>query len=82
MARFKDDEPIRCEQCGELICAGEEYIEYEGVALCGEDCLKDLLLENASYETKYLMAAEDKEADYGDMMYDSMKDDALMEGDD
>lgn len=81
MARFKDDEPIRCEQCGDLICAGSHYIDYNGLTLCNEACLKDVLLANADYEEWYLETAEDKEANYGDMMYDSMKDDSLMGGD-
>lgn len=78
MARFKDDEPIRCEQCGSKIYAGEHYLEYCGCTLCGEECLKDMLLENADYEEKYLETAEDKDADYGDYMHDCMRDDDLM----
>lgn len=35
------DDPIRCEECDVMIDMGEDYYEYDGVALCSEDCIKD-----------------------------------------
>lgn len=71
---FRDDEPIECDQCGEMTFAGSSYIKYEGKAFCSEECLKEYLIEHVTYEEKYLMTADDHEMDYGDMKYHEWKD--------
>lgn len=47
-------EPIQCSQCDELIHEGEEYLEYDGMVFCSEECLSEYLLSQCDYETKTL----------------------------
>ena len=66
---FSDDEPIMCDgnRCNTQIVAGEEYIKYDGLNFCCEDCLKNYLLSECNYEYGYLMTAEDKRLHYQDL---------------
>lgn len=74
--KFKDDEPITCDVCGEVIYAPSTYYEYNDSNCCSHECVGALMCENHADEIieHELLTAEDHEAIYGDMEYDRRKD--------
>lgn len=67
---FFDDEPLKCDVCGHLIQAGEEYILHkDGTVACCDECMKEYLFENCEdeYTTEYIKTAHDKECIKADM---------------
>lgn len=73
--RFKDDEPIECHQCGEMIYAGEAYLEWNKDNYCSEECVAEAMLDYyyCDVHERSLETAEDKEMTYADMMYAERK---------
>lgn len=79
--RFKDDEPIECDACGELIYAGSTFQVYrkdgKTYHCCSyEDCQMKILLEiyGDEFEEHELLTAYDHELIWGDMECDRMRD--------
>lgn len=67
---FYDDEPITCEACGELIYAGESYLEYNGQKCCDDNlCLGQLA--RIDVEEKLVKTAYNHKEEYGDEVFDS-----------
>lgn len=78
--RFTDDEPLECYQCDEVIYPGESYYVFHGKNYCSQECVGAAMLEEYYSEVQecYLMTKEDKEDEYGDMMYHMMKDEGAI----
>ncbi len=76
MPKFEDDKPVECDECGDLIYAGETVIMWNGKNYCCEDCVKDAMWEELSpkeVESRVIYTAEDYEAEWGDQKYDEMR---------
>ena len=71
--RFEDDKPLECEYCGRMIYAGDYARVWNNKYYCSTECVKEAMYEDADVSTHYVMTAEEKEAEYGDMQYDEMR---------
>lgn len=75
-----DPEAIHtCKHCGEDIVVGDEYYEYDGEYYheeCFEDCAVALLMEAGA---KRSTASEDDIDDGSDYLYESRRDEMLLE---
>ncbi len=68
-----------CEYCGEDIVVGDEYFEYDGEYYhdeCFADCAVELLIEAGA---KRSTASEDDIDDGSDYLYESRRDEMLLE---
>lgn len=76
-------ELVVCSKCNDAIEPGNKYIlaeiDGEKCPFCNSDCLTDYLLDSVDYEYSYVKTSQDYAEDYGDMMYDRMKDLRMME---
>lgn len=71
-----DTEGTACEQCGDEFEVGDTAYKFENMYFHEEDCLSEYMYEHS--DRHKLFTAEDHEAEYGDMLYHSMKDDGLL----
>jgi len=78
--RFKDDKPVECCICGELVFPGEDYYLYDGDSFCSYKCVGEQLVEDFGDKIKevHVYTKEEHESIYGDMQYDMMKDEGLL----
>jgi len=60
---FKDDDPVICEECRNVIMAGMRYYSYKGKVFCNEECIGAYVTCEEAIE-EYLETREDKESDY------------------
>lgn len=47
-----------CEMCGEVIYEGQEYYNFDGIAVC-KDCIYDFLNECNDFDDKYVIGEDD-----------------------
>lgn len=73
---FEDDEPIECEHCKALICAGDRYYEFDDEYFCSYECIGEYLVNKheGDIKEKHLETAYEKEMVYADREYDRMRD--------
>lgn len=73
--KFKDDNPVECALCGNMVYAPECVYVWNDKSYCCEDCVKEAMYDVNSIDIDivWLKTAEEKEAEYGDMKYDEMR---------
>lgn len=62
-----------CEECGEVIQEGQEYYNFDGIAVC-KDCIYDFLTGNIDSDDNYVIG-EDKvtEDEIFDYLFDHLE---------
>lgn len=67
----------QCESCNEQFSIGDTILKYDGHFFCSEDCIEEYLSDRVT--ERDLWSAQDYEDDYGDRLYDAMKDEELFD---
>lgn len=80
MISFHDDDEVICDGCGEVVQAGHDYYEWNGMSYCSEECVMKAMFEFFSSEVKecHLWTSEEKEYSYADRIVDEMRDEGRL----